>query len=337
MDILFGSGFSEFPGFNGPTLELEVVGIVRSAADLQGDLRSEGGARGYASPRFILAHPDVGGFPPVAHVRLAHGVADVEALREAVREMVGARGEAFVVSADAAYGSSVDGAINVLTTALAAAAIVAALAGVVALVQAGTRQINVSRGSAEVLAGLGMSRRARAIAVALPSVVAIGAGATVAVAGAVLASPLLPIGLARRAEPDPGISIDAVVLAAGWVVALVLGAALAIIAAARLRRASETEKRASAAAVTAAPRRGTCSGVAIVSTGLAVGIPLGVVAGRVAWRAVVSDLGLIDPPTQPWAVIAIAAPAAVLLALLLAWQPGRVAARVDAPNALRAE
>ena len=40
--------------------------------------------------------------------------------------------------------------------------------------------------------------------------------------GAVLASPLMPIGLARRAEPDPGIAVDGLVIAVGAVAVAVL-------------------------------------------------------------------------------------------------------------------
>ena len=54
------------------------------------------------------------------------------------------------------------------------------------------------------------------LAVAAGAGVFIGlAAAVVAVAGAYLASPLMPIGLARMADVDPGMSFDALVLGAG--------------------------------------------------------------------------------------------------------------------------
>jgi hypothetical protein len=47
-------------------------------------------------------------------------------------------------------------------------------------------------------------------------------GAAVAAGVAVAASPLMPIGAARLAEPDPGVSADALVLAVGAAAIVVL-------------------------------------------------------------------------------------------------------------------
>jgi len=55
--------------------------------------------------------------------------------------------------------------------------------------------------------------------------VAAAAGAVAAAGLAVAASPLMPIGTARLAEPDPGVSVDAAVLAAGAVVIVLLAVA----------------------------------------------------------------------------------------------------------------
>lgn len=51
---------------------------------------------------------------------------------------------------------------------------------------------------------------------------AAAAGAVAAAGAAVAASPLMPIGAARLAEPDPGVSADAVVLTAGAAAIVVL-------------------------------------------------------------------------------------------------------------------
>jgi len=71
--------------------------------------------------------------------------------------------------------------------------------------------------------------------------------------------------------------------------------------------------------------------------GLAVGIPLGLVAGRAAWRVVASFTPLAyQPPFSPWA-LALIAPAALLGANLLALWPGWRAARQRPAHALRTE
>ena len=71
--------------------------------------------------------------------------------------------------------------------------------------------------------------------------------------------------------------------------------------------------------------------------GLAVGLPLGVAAGRGAWDLVADPLGVVVEHALPWwappavgvAVLAVAAVAAAL--------PGRVAARLRPAAVLRAE
>ena len=65
--------------------------------------------------------------------------------------------------------------------------------------------------------------RGQLMAAGLLQVGAAAAAGAVAAAGlAIAASPLMPIGTARLAEPDPGVSADAAVLTAGAVVMVVL-------------------------------------------------------------------------------------------------------------------
>ena len=94
------------------------------------------------------------------------------------------------------------------------------LAAVVALLVAGqvlVRQASAESGDLPALRALGMTRGGRLL---LRTVKATGIGfvaAIVAVASAVLASASFPISLARLAEPDPGIDVDAFVLGVGAV------------------------------------------------------------------------------------------------------------------------
>ena len=64
--------------------------------------------------------------------------------------------------------------------------------------------------------------RAALTSVSMGKAVLVGAGGAAAAVGvAVLASPLMPLGLARIAEPDPGVSADWLVLGIGALATLV--------------------------------------------------------------------------------------------------------------------
>ena len=75
----------------------------------------------------------------------------------------------------------------------------------------------------------------------------------------------------------------------------------------------------------------------LVAVALALGVPLGVAAGRWAWELFADQVGVVDEPIVPVLALLLAVPAAVLLANLLAAIPGRVAARVQPALVLRSE
>jgi ABC-type lipoprotein release transport system permease subunit len=75
--------------------------------------------------------------------------------------------------------------------------------------------------------------------------------------------------------------------------------------------------------------------VAIIA--LAVGIPLGVVVGRVSWRWVANSTPLLYVPPLAALAILVAIPAAILLANMLAAYPARRAAGVRPAEVLRTE
>lgn len=88
-------------------------------------------------------------------------------------------------------------------------------------------------------------------------------------------------------------------------------------------------------------RRGLASSVlvhaaAFAVVGLAAGIPLGLVVGRQAWRAVAGDLGFATDALVP-AWLALLVPAAIAAALVLSAHPARAAAATRAADLLRAE
>jgi len=110
-----------------------------------------------------------------------------------------------------------------------ALAVFAGLAGLISLAVLGqllARQLALDAAEFPILRAVGMTRRSLlALSAARLALVTVP-GAILAVAIAVAASPLMPIGAARVAEPDPGVQADAAVLAIGFAVIAVAPLAL---------------------------------------------------------------------------------------------------------------
>jgi hypothetical protein len=70
---------------------------------------------------------------------------------------------------------------------------------------------------------------------------------------------------------------------------------------------------------------------------LVIGIPLGLVAGRVGWTLLARELGAVAEPVWPVAALVLAVPVTLLLVNLLAYFPGRIAARTRPAVVLRSE
>jgi hypothetical protein len=108
-----------------------------------------------------------------------------------------------------------------------ALAVFAALAGILALAMLGQiigRQLIMDAADFPVLRSLGMSRTQLATLSLARAGVVTGCGAVIAVA--VAASPLMPIGPARLAEPSPGIEANLAVLVPGLVIIAAMPLAL---------------------------------------------------------------------------------------------------------------
>ena len=73
------------------------------------------------------------------------------------------------------------------------------------------------------------------------------------------------------------------------------------------------------------------------TVGLIVGIPSGLVAGRLVWRLVADSLGVSTTPTIPGLALAVLSFGALALLNVIAWLPGRSAARTRPADALRVE
>jgi hypothetical protein len=239
----------------GPSLRLKVAGIVRRPLDL-GDRSASGGIL-VLTPAFDREYaPRIGVAGDVLRVRARNGAADLPQVSAAARRIFGSR-QPFQLQSLAIETQGAGDAIRVLTLALWVFAGVAALAGVVTIGIVLTREISRANSEQETLLGLGLTRRRR-IAVSGPAaaVVALG-GALAAVLGAVAVSPLFPLGVAGKAEPDPGLHFDARVLGLGFI------AVVAVVALIALRASIRSTRRTSPA-----PRPSSRRSVAEVAAGV---------------------------------------------------------------------
>ena len=131
-------------------------------------------------------------------------------------------GRAVMVTDEGAQAAAVQHAIRPQAVTLAIFALVLAVTALLIVGQAATRLLTIKAPDNPVLAALGMTR-SQVMATGLTEVaVAAAAGALVAAGLAVAASPLMPIGAARLAEPSPGVSADMSVLAPAAVAIVVL-------------------------------------------------------------------------------------------------------------------
>jgi len=108
----------------------------------------------------------------------------------------------------------------------------------------------------QVLQAVGMTPRQAVASAAVSPFLAAAAGATLGVAGAIVASRWMPIGAASLVEPRPGVDADWLVLGTGWAVAPLLvlagSAAAAATALAASRRQTVPRRSAVAAALAGA-------------------------------------------------------------------------------------
>jgi ABC-type lipoprotein release transport system permease subunit len=210
----------------GPTIEIVVTGIGETAEDF-----ANRSAIMLFTPAFYATHRDeVGHFDDILDVLLVDGEADMAAFRAGVERIVPVE-EGAIIETKVETTAEIEDATSVQAVALVAFAIVVGLAGFVAVGQALARQIGRSSADQPGLRALGLPRRERSVSLLLPAVVVALAGAVLAVVFAVLASPMMPTGFARRVDPDPGLHADWLVLGLGFVaVALVVSARAAFTA-----------------------------------------------------------------------------------------------------------
>jgi ABC-type lipoprotein release transport system permease subunit len=124
--------------------------------------------------------------------------------------------------------------------ALLIAVVVVAAAGLLIAGQAFGRFLARRSSDTSTLSALGMTTGQRVVASWIPGIVASAIGAVMVIPIAVLLSPLLPRGVAARADPDVGFHLDLVVVATGVIVTFAIGSIAALVAAARWASRSAT-------------------------------------------------------------------------------------------------
>jgi len=159
-----------------------------------------------------------------AYVKLRPGVATSSFERQAqtlARNFPATGGQVFVAD-EATQAATVERSIRPQAVALALFALVLALCALLIVGEVASRLLVTASSDNGALAALGMTRTQLLVTGLTEVGVAAAGGAAVACGVAIAASPLTPIGPARLAEPDPGVSADGVVLAAGFAAIVLL-------------------------------------------------------------------------------------------------------------------
>jgi hypothetical protein len=213
----------------GGRLDLHVVGVVRDLSDLSAHSNKLvlGGPGLYRRLRAFGASPGV-------LVRLDHdetSFTEFQAAAFARADGRGVLGPGLILDVSAPLADAeAERPFDTMSTGLLVVAVIAGLVGLVVVVQSVARHVAGSTGERQLHAALGMTRVDRIAAQAMALLLSVTVAVTTAVVGAVVISPVFPLGSLRRLEPDSGIHADPLVLALGGAavgaIVLAIGATL---------------------------------------------------------------------------------------------------------------
>jgi FtsX-like permease family len=159
-----------------------------------------------------------------AYVKLRPGVTMSGFSRRAqalTRKFPVTAGQIFV-SDEATQAAAVERSIRPQAAALGLFALILAVTALVAVGQVALRLLLTASADNGTLVALGMTRSQLLAATLVEVGAATATGAAIACSVAIAASPLMPIGPARLAEPDPGLNVDVTVLAVGFAAIVIL-------------------------------------------------------------------------------------------------------------------
>lgn len=235
----------------GPHFDLDVVGIVRHPNDVVTgpdvpDVVYLGSRELYLTPAFDAQHRDVDvasigglfGDPSLTdlQVRLREG-ADPERFADGIRALDGDAEIELSTSDNLEAQRDAERAISLQASAVLGFGVLVALTGTLLASLAIRRQHESDLEARTTLRAIGLAPRAIVAVTVGKLALAAAAAAALAVGVAMAASPLAPLGFARRAVADPGVSVDVVALsfgaAATFLVVVLRGTVLALRAAGR--------------------------------------------------------------------------------------------------------
>ncbi|GAC1604907.1 MAG: hypothetical protein NVS3B21_34320 [Acidimicrobiales bacterium] len=204
-------------GATGQTIlpvQFRVVGIEAGPGDFPPFLEGSYLLQVAMTPAFLATYQHQLGPPhPVLVVRLRHGDADVGAFEAGLRGLAAGRPQLHTLPSAQAAG--VQRGFHLQALALWLLGGFLAMVSLLVLSQMLAREIALDSQDGRTLTALGMTRRAVWLVALAPAVTVAVVGAVLAAAVAVAASPLLPVGTARLAEPDPGLAVDWLVVGVG--------------------------------------------------------------------------------------------------------------------------
>lgn len=271
--------YAKGPSSQPVDFSLRVTGIFRLPADVNAvepytarqNVSYEAKDEIYLPPPFVSAFSRRTRQPvqsladiDIAAVRLRHGVASYPAYASAATKAGG--GQIFVGNAGNVLGtdttlSSATRATRLQALSLLVFGLVALLITVLVVGQAVSRQVALDASDHAAMRALGATRSQLVGAAVVESGIAALLGAALAFAVAALASPLMPIGLARQAEIHRGFQVDLGVMLGG---AALLAFVLLGWAAGPVLR-SRSYQAATAGASSVAPSKGTSSFTAAIA------------------------------------------------------------------------
>jgi hypothetical protein len=233
---------------------LRVVGIERRPLDLSD--RAVSGGFLALSRAFAPAYSGrIGVFGSYLRVR-TRKPADASSAIAAARRVFG--GSLLDAQSLATETEGPRDAIHLLTRTLWILGGIVAIAGAFVIGIVMSREISLQSADYEAARAIGLTRAQRVLASTSFAAVVAGGGMLLAVIGAVLLSPIFPIGVARRAEPSLGVDVDCATLSLGVlavgiaVLGIGLGIALRATGKSALARDAGSRRRRSAVMVATA-------------------------------------------------------------------------------------
>jgi FtsX-like permease family len=241
----------------GPRIRARITGVIRSPWDVSVDTPGSPGGIITTPALFTRYRVNIMGSSGQVYVnalvRLRGGEAAIPAFRAALARVSG-RDDIDVWDNSVNFGDPVRRVTAYEAACLVAFGLAALAAALFLIGQSVARYTSATAADLQVLQSVGMGRQQAIAAAAAGPFLAGLAGATLGVAGAIVASQWMPIGLASIAEPHPGIDADWVVLGPGWVIVplLTLAGSAAAAAVALSAGRQRSPQRQSVVAVAAA-------------------------------------------------------------------------------------